>query len=527
MNTSVVSDRWLNEESGYWKDKRVVLVQHNATFNPRDTSHPLMCLHALGARITVVARPSTSTLETLRSHEAIDEILLFTHTSIVRTLLACFREPRHDVALLCLPYLTFEKYIPHIACFIFLRALTRKVLIRNGTVYEEYTLGRFLKECVRRLWPYATIIASIPYIALHNTLRNKRIVPSDIKRILFVRTDHIGDVIMATPLLAMMHEQFPHATIDMLLGPWSAELFEHDPRVRKVIRFVAPWHDRGVPIQDPFVFLRKTQTLFRLLRREKYDIALDSRGNFLDSWVAYRSGAPIVAGSVGFFYNMAVISNSPFLTHQTLYGDTLHYAGEQHRRLAQTLSRETIEPKSTALFPAKEACATIESLLATTPPESILVSLHMSCGDESRRWPIEKFMELVKRLHARYGDTVWFFLIGGASDGKENEVFSHELHNTGITQVNNVAGKLSLPETAALLARMCVHIGNDSGPMHIADAVGTPVVALFIRMLACVHAPIRPHHAIVMTKDDTSPIATIEVQEVYTAVCGVVTEQRK
>ena len=380
-------------------------------------------------------------------------------------------------------------------------------------------------ERLQKLWPFIFIVLGLPFVALRYKHHRSFIDPAKVRRILIVRPDHIGDVIMTTPLFDMLKKVFPDAKIDVLLGPWSVELFSHDTRVENILSFAAPWHDHATRPKNPLYVLKESTKLFQTLRKNKYDIAIDPRGHLLDSWVAYKSGARIVAGtvidSVGSFYNPMMLSNASFLTHQALYGNKLHLVKNQLQVLMQVICGHTVPQTSTSVsIPPKEDML-VQSFLNHSPVTAIKVSVHIDSRDTNRQWPMENFVTIINTLFDTYGKKLSIFLIG--SDAEKSERMREMVRKEKREMVINTSGQCTLLQTATLMSKMTVHVGNDSGPMHLANAVGTPIVGIFIKIFALVHAPTdHQDNEIITTNDDTSTISAISVDRVFDATCRVI-----
>jgi len=151
----------------------------------------------------------------------------------------------------------------------------------------------------------------------------------------------------------------------------------------------------------------------------------------------------------------------------------------------------------------------------------VLVGIHPSASDGSKRWPAQRFAQLADRLADSRGVRV--VLVAGPADAPQAQHVEQAMQRRPL----NVAGRLSVGELAALLARCRLLVSNDSGPVHLAAAVGTPVVALFGRAQPGVNAtrwrPLGPGH-IVLDKSDPSRFSSIDVlsvEDVFHAACSL------
>jgi heptosyltransferase-3 len=510
-----------------WRGKRVLLIQDNGS-NLDDPTHPINQLRQLEVEIYLLVRPTTWKLSTLQKHPAVTGVVTYEGGRHNLWHLFMFaRSHPFDVAILYCPKEQYlDRYFGLTVSFLFWKAQKKIALIEDHTgLLQNVSIPRFLWKSKNKILPIITAIVFRPCISLRNRLYGKRVInPDRVKRILLIRLDHIGDVVMASSLIDPLREHFPNATIDLLIGPWSEALFATDSRIRKILTFAAPWHERRTQAErsrDNPAMPRHLSGLIHTLRKERYTIAIDSRGNFFDSIIAQQSGATIPAGTVGSFYNNGIIDNTFLLTYPVAYGSEAHPAVEQHARLARALGCLVGAELTPRLQWGHDEEVAVQEMLDTIKTRGIRIAVHMHSGDTARVWPKEKYSETLQKLSVMYGDRICFFLLGSPDEKEKNESVMNDLPET--VQVYNFAGKLSLKQLPAFLADMDLFIGNDSGPVHIAGAVGTPVVALFIRDLSHIHAP-RGENAIIITtsEDETKNMATITVDAVVHAVEGLI-----
>jgi ADP-heptose:LPS heptosyltransferase len=209
---------------------------------------------------------------------------------------------------------------------------------------------------------------------------------------------------------------------------------------------------------------------FKELRREKYDLIIDLTGNFwtaFASWYA-RPGYSIGMNFLGFgfFYNHeseAVYKGhlidkylNIFIT-SNLYNDTQNIPIS---RKTQIHISKSIESKIDELF------------ISTDLVNKKIVVIHTTAGWKGKQWDIEKFIAFIKLLPPEY--TV--VIIGGKSDA-ENAL--RILQNSSQKNIIDLTGKISIIESAEVIKRAQLFIGADSGPLYIAQAVGTPTIGLF------------------------------------------------
>jgi lipopolysaccharide heptosyltransferase II len=294
------------------------------------------------------------------------------------------------------------------------------------------------------------------------------------QKIVLIKACCIGDVIMTTPLLHVLRQNYPDATITYVTGSWSKTIAEHNPNVDDII-------DCGtVGIPGRYTFKAYLQ-LARQLRRHRFDLALVLDRSPMLTLLPWLAGIPRRVGpdSLGRGFSLTdrvPVSASP---------DHLQHQAEIYLDLARALKLPIEHPHM--LFvptPAEQQGAhkLIQDSIGANAVPKKLVTVFPGGGSNpgmnltAKRWPLERYRELVQRLVASLDVRV--LLIGASDDAPLNETLISEL-SIPHTDVLNLAGKTSFGESAALIQACTLFIGNDSSPMHLAAAVGTPVIAIF------------------------------------------------
>ncbi|HLZ61844.1 MAG TPA: lipopolysaccharide heptosyltransferase II [Ktedonosporobacter sp.] len=284
------------------------------------------------------------------------------------------------------------------------------------------------------------------------------------RSILVIKPCCIGDLIMSTPLLEVIHHNYPEATITYVAGSWSKVIAEHHPAVTTVI-------DSGtVGIPDRYR-LNDYFKLAKRLRQQRFDLAFVLDRSPMLTLLPWLAGVPRRVGpdSLGRGFSLTdrvPVSTSPaHLQHQAeIYLDLARALGLtiDHPRMR---FEPTPEEQQTALRSPHLQIAVFPG--GGSNPGMVLTS---------KRWPLDKYRSLVYKLVHELAARV--LLIGGPEDNTLNQTLLTGLDVPDGTVIN-LAGKATFGQTAAQLAACSLFIGNDSSPMHLAAAVGTPVIAIF------------------------------------------------
>ncbi len=285
--------------------------------------------------------------------------------------------------------------------------------------------------------------------------------PLSPKRLLVIRLDRIGDVVLSTPVVQVLRQKFPHAFIAMLVRRVCQDLVQGNPYLNEVLLY-----DKEVEHRSAWSTLR----FARGLRRYEFDTALMLHPSNRSHWIPWLAGIPI---RVGYDWKAKRLLTHP-LPHRK-------QEGARHEALytldmLRLFGIEAADPRPHVPIQAA-ANHRIETLLSASPPDAAarLIAVHPSASCVSKRWMPERFAEVADRLIAQQKARIC--LVADEPDA----VFAHQVASAMRHPALNLAGQLNLAELAALLRHCRLLISNDSGPVHIAAAVGTPVVDIFGR----------------------------------------------
>ncbi|MCM8795007.1 MAG: lipopolysaccharide heptosyltransferase II [Candidatus Omnitrophica bacterium] len=278
-------------------------------------------------------------------------------------------------------------------------------------------------------------------------------------RILVIKLSSIGDVVLATPSLRALRGRFPKAHITVLVGRESREILHRCPYVDELIVFDKQ-RDGSLP---------GLLALAKKLRQAQVDVTVDFQNNRTSHWIAWLTGAPQRYGYAGRRW-------SRLLTHRAEH-PLAPMLPVQHQFVLLKLLGIDAAPAGLEMWPGPSDQAKADELLQGSwmVEGQPLVVIHPGSNPRwvSKRWPAEHVAQLVDRLAAFAKARV--VLTG--SDG-EKELIDRIYRLCEVKPIL-VVGSTSLNELGALIRRTGVFVGGDTAPLHVAAAVGVPLVALY------------------------------------------------
>lgn len=271
----------------------------------------------------------------------------------------------------------------------------------------------------------------------------------------------IGDAVMATPALGALRRGFPRAEITAVAVPLVHELLAHHAHLDRSIRYDSGSRHAG---------LRGSLEMVRLLRAEGFNLAVLFPNGFDAALMAWLAGVPRRVGYARDARGLLLTSAVP------LPGEPLHQAASYLRIVQAALPTPLgcdpagLEPTLMLEAADHEAAA---SLLDSALPRSLVGICPGAVYGPAKRWLPRRFAEVADRLADRHGVAVAIF--GGAEErGIADQVASAMRHPSLV-----LAGRATLRQSMAILSRCRLLVCNDSGLMHVAAALGVPVVAVF------------------------------------------------
>lgn len=288
--------------------------------------------------------------------------------------------------------------------------------------------------------------------------------PQDpIRRILLLRLERIGDLLMTLDAIALVRATWPDARIDLAVGSWNAALARLIPGVEEVLSLDVPWLAREGAGQSWPELMRRA----RAWKARRYDLVLNFEPDIRSNLLAWLSGG---RRRVGYWTG----GGGAFLTETAAFDPTAH-VGVNAERLVRVVAAtaETPPPRRRETIQVPEA-ARARAIATTAGLRHPIVGVHVSGGRESKQWHLDRWADVARTLARERGASI--VLTGSSADRPMVAAVAAQLADV---RVLDTASTLDVVELAAMLSTLDLFVTSDTGPMHLAAAVDTPVVALF------------------------------------------------
>ena len=285
--------------------------------------------------------------------------------------------------------------------------------------------------------------------------------PKQPRRILLLRLERIGDLLMALPGIAAVRTLAPEATIDLVVGSWNEELARAIPAVNRVETLDARWLARDNGGLDLPGLLRRGAAW----RAHRYDLAINFEPDV-------RSNLLIATVNAGWTAGYRSAGGGPLLDQALDYDPRAHTSDNARRLVAEVLGQPAAAAPGPLLAIPEEHRCRARAIIGTAARP--LVAMHVSGGRPVKQWDPDRFAEVARRLSTTRGATI--LLTGSREDRPLIDRVRRVLPSVAAI---DASGDDSLLTLAALLNEVELLITGDTGPMHVAAAVGTPIVAVF------------------------------------------------
>lgn len=268
------------------------------------------------------------------------------------------------------------------------------------------------------------------------------------KNILIIQTAFLGDVILSTPLIEKLHHAYPECNIDFLLRKGNENLLKGHPNIRNLYVLDKKNHK-----------VRSVIRMIRKLRKVKYDRVINLQRFFTTGVITLFAKADKKAGfkknPLSVFYNRKV-------SHEIGNGE--HEISRNLKVIDDLVDGTLIRP---SLYPTEEEYHFVQPYKAEP-----YICIAPTSVWHTKQFPPEKWLDFLKKLSGSYK----VYLLGSPDDYAACQNIAEQSDHNGIT---NLAGALTLKQTAALMEDARMNYVNDSAPLHIASAMNAPVTAIF------------------------------------------------
>jgi len=300
-----------------------------------------------------------------------------------------------------------------------------------------------------------------------------------LRRVLVLRLERIGDLMMSLPALHALGTLAPHASIDLVTGSWNAPLARLIPGIGRVETLDANWLSRGDGGRGMAALMQHA----RGWRPRRYDLAINLEGDIRSNLLLALSGAARTAG-----FGMA--GGGALLDDDVAFDPAAHTATNGVRLVTAAVGGAWIDPvprpgsarevasalpRDPLALPDSARAGASALLAAAAGKAGPLVGIQVGAGRAIKEWPAARMAGAANRLAAAFGATI--VLTGARADRAAADAI-----RTGLApsvSVIDLVGQPDLVTLAAVMSRLDLLITPDTGPMHLAAVLDTPLVAIF------------------------------------------------
>ncbi|GAB4339722.1 MAG: glycosyltransferase family 9 protein [Candidatus Abyssubacteria bacterium] len=327
--------------------------------------------------------------------------------------------------------------------------------------------------------------------------------PAEVRKVLVIKFWGMGSIVLAAPALEKLKKKYPGCRIFFLTFDGNRDICRMIPSIDEILTIRID--------SNMATFIRDTLSILHRVRREKFDFVADLEFfTRFSALITFLTRARVKAGFHawetyrGNLHDIRIPFN--YYWHVSDNFVNLAIAGDPSE--GERVLPRLVVPHDSEVW--------VSQFLTTkgVSPRELLVVLNPNAGELAleRRWPRETFARLIRILEDRYAARL--FLIGSKS---EREYNADILREAGTVKADNLAGGLSIVRLAALFLRANLVITNDSGPLHIACAVGTPTISFFGPETPVLYGPQGDGHHVFFRNISCSPC--INVHNTKTVRC--------
>ena len=318
------------------------------------------------------------------------------------------------------------------------------------------------QECLTAIKP-SDVLSQVKALLAGAGMASKD-MQQEYSRILIVRTDRLGDVLLSTPVVRALRQRFPQSYISMLVSAYTKGVLEGNPDLDEIITFDKDVRDKGFWAMLKFI---------GLLKKKKFDLAIVLHPTTRMHWLVFLAG---IAKRLGYDRKFGFLLTDR-IAHTKQQGQK--HESEYALDLVRYLG---IFPQDKSLYmPIKqESEKWVEDIFcqAQIKKSDKLLVIHPAASCVSRIWPGERYAQVADWLVQKYNFKV--VIVSAPNDALKAQMVIKNMHSP----VLDLSGKTSISQLASLLNRSQLFISTDSGPMHVACALGVPVITIFGRSQA-------------------------------------------
>lgn len=312
---------------------------------------------------------------------------------------------------------------------------------------------------------FGFILWAITHIFTPRKIFGKRPIPPRPKKILLIRADYIGDVLLTTHTLKAIRERFSDAHISFLVSSKSRDILEENPHIDTILIYDPPWFFKKGLIQA----FREYFKILALLRKERFDVAADFRGDARNILLL------MVFAKIPYRVSFAASGGWYLLTSIASYKESLHEA-EYHTIIAETLGAKVDNTALPEIFITDRDRIFINTFFDKygIKKDDMLVVIHPGARQTVRQWPESRYAEVGRYLIEEYGAKI--ILTGSREELSLIQRVNKFMNDEAIIGATEIH---SFKQLAALFERCRLYIGVSSGPSHLAGTARLPSVLIF------------------------------------------------
>jgi len=342
------------------------------------------------------------------------------------------------------------------------------------------------------------------------------------RSILIIKLSSIGDVVHTIPALEVLKKTYPHSRIDWLVEEEAAAIIEGHKDLRRIfISKRKAWFRRLVGGKELRNIAREIKDFIAQVRGEEYDLVIDFQGLFKSGLLAWLTKGRRKVGMNG-----ARESSWIFLSERPFQVSYEQHAIDRYLQLCEHLGCNSVGWKGSIPYGDSEKKSVTRLLEENRLKEKRIIAINSMARWETKLWKSSYFAALADKIQEELGCSVVF--TGSKGDGRYLSKICDLMRTRGI----NLAGQTSLKDLAYLYEICSAIVTVDTGPMHIAAAMGCPVVALFGPTDPLRTGPYGEAHTVIRADLECSPcfrkrcndprcMGNISVDEVFGAVTKI------